>query len=164
MKVSDRLALTAELRLDVEEFYGRYAECLDGGRLQHWPEFFLDSCLYRVVTRRGLRLGPDDDLMSMNGKTTMRDRITGIGQSEDFEPHLQRHTITNFRIQAAADDELRVQANFQVLRTYPDRRTEFFVSGHYDDRIAVAGSRLTFREKLCVLDSDVPPESLVYPI
>jgi hypothetical protein len=30
--------LTAELRLDVQEFYSRYAECLDGGRLQVWPE------------------------------------------------------------------------------------------------------------------------------
>ena len=36
--------LTAELRIEVQEFYFRYAECLDGGRLQHWPEFFLDAC------------------------------------------------------------------------------------------------------------------------
>ena len=31
-------------------------------------------------------------------------------------------------------------------------------------RIAITGGRLHFREKLCVLDSDVPPESLIYPI
>jgi hypothetical protein len=38
------------------------------------------------------------------------------------------------------------------------------VSGCYNDRISIAGSRLTFKEKLCVLDSDVPPDLLVYPI
>ncbi len=116
MPVTEKAVLTAELRLDVQEFYARYAECLDNGRLQQWPEFFLDSC------------------------------------------------ISNFRVQAASDEELRVQANFEILRTFPGKRTEHFVSGTYDDRIAIAGRRLHFKEKLCVLDSDVPPDSLLYPI
>lgn len=164
MSTNETPAVTAELRLDVQEFYFRYGECLDGGRLQQWPEFFMDTCSYRVSTRRNLRLGPDEDLVSLTGKTAMRDRIVALGQSEDFEPHLQRHTISNFRVQAASADELRVQANFQVLRTFPERPTEAFVSGYYLDRIAVLGRRLNFKEKLCVLDSDVPPENLVYPI
>jgi 3-phenylpropionate/cinnamic acid dioxygenase small subunit len=156
MPVTEKAVLTVELRLDVQEFYARYAECLDGGRLQQWPEFFLDSCTYRVTTRRNLRLGPDEHLVSLSTRSTLRDRIVAIGQSEDYEPHTQRHT--------ASDEELRVQANFQILRTFPEKRTELFVSGYYDDRIAIAGGRLTFREKLCVLDSEIPPESLLYPI
>ena len=164
MPVTDNTVLTAELRLDVQEFYSRYAECLDGGRLQVWPEFFLDSCLYRVTTLRNLRLGPDGDLMSLSTRTAMFDRIVAIGQSEDYEPHAQRHIVSNFRIQAASDEELRAQANFQILRTFPDRRTEYFVSGMYNDRIAIAAGRLHFREKICILDSDVPPDSLIHPI
>lgn len=164
MAATDNSILTVELRLDIQEFYFRYAECLDGGRLQHWPEFFLDSCIYRVTTRRGLRLGPDDDLMNLNSKTAMRDRIVAVGQSEDYEPHMQRHYVSNFRAQAASDEELRVQANFQVLRTFPERRSELFVSGYYSDRIALNNGRLNFREKLCILDSDMPPESLIYPL
>lgn len=156
--------LTPELRLDVEEFYARYAECLDGGRLQQWPEFFLEACVYRITTRRNLRLGPDQDLVSVSTRTAMFDRIVAVGQSEDYEPHVQRHTISNFRIQAASGQELRAQANFQILRTFPDRNSEYFVSGTYNDRIAVSAGRLHFREKICVLDSDVAPHSLVYPI
>jgi 3-phenylpropionate/cinnamic acid dioxygenase small subunit len=163
MPVTEKTVLTAELRLDVQEFYARYAECLDGGRLQVWPEFFLDTCSYRITTRRNLRLGPDEDLVSLSTRTAMRDRIIAIGQSEDYEPHTQRHLVSNFRIQAAADNELRAQANFQILQTFPERRTEYFTSGTYSDRIAVTAGRLHFREKICVLDSDVPPE-LVYPI
>jgi salicylate 5-hydroxylase small subunit len=156
--------LTPELRLDVEEFYARYAECLDGGRLQQWPEFFLEACVYRITTRRNLRLGPDQDLVSVSTRTAMLDRIVAVGQSEDYEPHVQRHTISNFRIQAASGQELRAQANFQILRTFPERNSEYFVSGTYNDRIAIAAGRLHFREKICVLDSDVAPHSLVYPI
>jgi salicylate 5-hydroxylase small subunit len=94
----------------------------------------------------------------------MRDRIVAIGQSEDYEPHTLRHFVSNFRIQAASDEELRAQANFHILRTYPERRSEYFVSGTYNDRIAISAGRLHFREKICVLDSDVPPDSLVVPI
>jgi len=164
MPATEKSVLTAELRLDVEEFYARYAECLDGGRLQQWPEFFLDSCVYRITTRRNLRLGPDEDLVSLASRAAMFDRIIAIGQSEDYEPYTQRHTVSNFRIQAASAEELRAQANFQILRTFPERRTEVFVSGSYSDRIAVSAGRLNFREKICVLDSDVPPDSLIYPI
>ncbi len=156
--------LSAELKLDVQEFYFRYAECLDGGRLQHWPEFFLDACVYRVGTRRALRGDGEDDFVFLNGKTAMRDRVAAIGQSEDYEPHQQRHFIANFRIQSASPEELRVQANFEVLRTYPEQRTEAFLSGYYLDRVAVAGRRLNFREKLCVLDSEVAPQTFVYPV
>jgi 3-phenylpropionate/cinnamic acid dioxygenase small subunit len=164
MPPTEKSVLTAELRLDVEEFYARYAECLDGGRLQQWPEFFLESCVYRITTRRNLRLGPEQDLVSLATRSGMLDRIVAIGQSEDYEPYMQRHIISNFRIQAASAEELRAQANFQILRTFPERRTERFVSGTYSDRIAISNGRLNFREKICVLDSDVPPEPLVYPI
>jgi len=164
MPATEKSVLTAELRLDVQEFYARYAECLDGGRLQQWPEFFLESCVYRITTRRNLRLGPDEDLVSLSSRTAMIDRIVATGQSEDYEPHMQRHIVSNFRVQAASEHELRAQANFQILRTFPERRTEYFVSGTYSDRIAVATGRLNFREKICVLDSDVPPDSLIYPI
>ena len=164
MPATEKSVLTADLRLDVQEFYARYAECLDGGRLQQWPEFFLESCVYRITTRRNLRLGPEEDLVFLSARTAMIDRIVAIGQSEDYEPHTQRHTISNFRIQAASEQELRAQANFQILRTFPEGRTEYFVSGSYSDRIAVSAGRLNFREKICVLDSDVPPDSLIYPI
>jgi 3-phenylpropionate/cinnamic acid dioxygenase small subunit len=161
---AEKGVLTPELRLDVQEFYSRYAECLDGGRLQVWPEFFLEYCVYRVTTRRNLRLGPDQDLVSLSARSAMFDRIVAVGQSEDYEPHMQRHFVSNFRIQAASAEELRAQANFQVLRTFPELRSEPFLSGTYNDRIAIVSGRLHFREKICVLDSDVPPDSLIYPI
>jgi salicylate 5-hydroxylase small subunit len=161
---AEKPVLTPELRLDIHEFYARYAECLDGGRLQQWPEFFLETCVYRITTRRNLRLGPDQDFVCVTSRATMFDRIMSIGQSEDYEPHMQRHTISGFRIQAGSALELRAQANFEILRTFPEQRTEFFVSGSYNDRIAVSAGRLHFREKICVLDSDVPPASLIYPI
>jgi 3-phenylpropionate/cinnamic acid dioxygenase small subunit len=164
MAQDNRLELTSELRIGLQEFYFRYAECLDGGRLEQWPEFFLDGCVYRITTRRSLRAGPDEDLMSLRTRSVLRDRIVAITQSEDYEPHTQRHFISNFRVQVSGADELRVQANVHIMRTYPGRETEVLGSGQYADRVAVAAGRFNFREKVCVLDSEVAPRDLVYPV
>jgi hypothetical protein len=59
---------------------------------------------------------------------------------------------------------VRVQANVQILRTYPGRETEALAAGQYADRVAVAAGRFNFREKVCVLDADVAPRDLVYPV
>jgi salicylate 5-hydroxylase small subunit len=61
-------------------------------------------------------------------------------------------------------EELRVFANFLVIRTFPEKHSELFVSGCYQDRIVRPGGRWKFQEKLVVLDSDVAPEGLVYPL
>ena len=156
--------LTPEERLNVQEFYFRYADCLDGGRLQNWPEFFTEPCVYRVNTRRGMRKDRGEDSMGFDSKAIMLDRIVALGQSEDFEPHQQRHYITNVRAQVTEGDELRVFANFLVIRTFPEKPSELFVSGFYHDRIVRPGGRMKFQEKLVILDSDVAPERLIYPI
>jgi 3-phenylpropionate/cinnamic acid dioxygenase small subunit len=164
MATDNRVQLTSDLRVALQEFYFRYAECLDGGRIEQWPEFFLDACAYRITTRRALRLGPDEDVMALKTKSALRDRIVSITQSEDYEPHTQRHYICNFRVQASGPEELRVQANVQILRTYPGRETEMLASGQYADRVAVSAGRFNFREKVCVLDADLAPRDLVYPV
>lgn len=156
--------LSAQERLDLEEFYARYAECIDGGRLQHWADFFTEPCLYRITTRRGLRLGGDEDLMRLDSTSLMRDRVVAIGQSEDFEPYAQRHLLSNFRIQEAEGDELHVHANFLVLRTREGRATELLAAGYCQDRVGRIAGRLKFRQKLYVVESDLRPESFVYPI
>jgi anthranilate 1,2-dioxygenase small subunit len=156
--------LTSEERLDLQEFYFRYTECLDGGRLQHWPEFFTEPCVYRVTTLRGMRMGPDADLVSFDSKSIMLDRIVALDQSEDFEPHHQRHFITNVRAQTTEDHELRVFANLLVIRTFPGKRSELFVSGCYQDRLVRSGGRLKFQEKLVILDSEEAPDGLIYPV
>jgi len=124
MPVTEKAVLTAELRLDVQEFYARYAECLDGGRLQQWPEFFLDSCTYRVTTRRNLRLARMSIWCRFPPRPPCATGSSRSARSEDYEPHTQRHLISNFRLQAASDEELRCSELRYPCAPSPRRRSD----------------------------------------
>ena len=46
----------------------------------------------------------------------------------------------------------------------PDRPSELFLCGRYQDRVVDDGGTLRFAERLCIYDSTIVPTSLVYPV
>src|SRR5262249_48685380 len=50
-RLSKRIMDRKDLRDAVEELLHAYVEAIDDDRLEEWPEFFTESCLYRVVPR-----------------------------------------------------------------------------------------------------------------
>ena len=38
-----------ELQYHVEQLQGRYVECIDDNRLEEWPEFFMENCVYEII-------------------------------------------------------------------------------------------------------------------
>ena len=57
-----------------------------------------------------------------------------------------------------------MQVNYAVFETLVDEFTRVFQTGRYLDRLVVEGGRLKFRDKICVFDSVLVPNSLVFPI
>ena len=41
----------------VDSLNAAYGLCLDDGRLEEWPEFFVDDCLYQVIARENVDNG-----------------------------------------------------------------------------------------------------------
>jgi anthranilate 1,2-dioxygenase small subunit len=35
----------------VERLTAEYIACIDDGRLEAWPDFFLERCLYKIISR-----------------------------------------------------------------------------------------------------------------
>jgi len=51
-----------------------------------------------------------------------------------------------------------------VLETLTDEHTRVLNAGRYIDKLARADGALKFREELCVYDSILVPNTIVYPI
>ena len=59
---------------------------------------------------------------------------------------------------------IRVRANYLVIRTKAGSLSEVYNAGRYIDHIVDDRGTLRFREKLCIFDSELIPNSLIYPL
>ncbi len=156
-------ALAVEDRLRIEDLYAAYAACLDDAHYDEWPDFFTDDCTYRVVPRENYDRGLPLATLSFESKGMLRDRVYAVTQTLFHEPYYQRHLITGFVIRADGGG-FRVRANYLVVRTKAGALSELYNAGRYLDHIVDDAGTLRFREKICVFDSELIPNSLIYPI
>jgi salicylate 5-hydroxylase small subunit len=151
-------------RLDVAELYAAYAACLDNGPLDAWPDFFTEAAGYRLIPRENHDAGHPLATMALEGRGMMRDRVYGAQNTLFHAPYYQRHVIGPVRFLSGTADDMATEANYAVFRTKRDGIAELFNTGRYLDRIVREGGELRFAEKLCVFDSDLILNSIIYPI
>lgn len=152
------------LRLEIEDLYAAYAACLDEQRYDEWPEFFTEECIYRLVPRENEAQGLPLATMSFESKGMLKDRIFAVTETLFHQPYYQRHIISGLRIVGDGEDGIRTEANYLVLRTQRNELSEVFNTGHYLDRLVRTPEGLRFAEKHCVFDSEMIPNSIIYPI
>ena len=153
-----------ETRAAVEDLYARYVKCLDAADFAAWPEFFIDDCTYKVQARENYDRKLPLAIIALESRAMLQDRVFGITTTLYHQPYYQRHIISSFLIEPCADGSLAVEANYAVFRTKQNNLTEVFNTGRYYDVLVRDGSALKFRDKLCVYDSELIPNSLIYPV
>jgi salicylate 5-hydroxylase small subunit len=81
-----------------------------------------------------------------------------------YAPRYMRRLVSNIRIIGWQDDGLEVRANYAAFETLRDELTRVFSVGRCHDRLVVVDSSLKFKEKLLIFDSELIPNSLIYPL
>jgi len=156
--------IDAALRCEVETLYADYAAALDDNELERWPEFFVEDCLYKLVPRENWERKLPVALMLCESRAMLKDRVTAVRNTAVYAPRSLRHFITQFRIAEETPGCLRVSANYLVLQTLLDDLTRIQNAGRYLDLVERTAAGLRFKEKICVFDSVLVPNSLVYPV
>ncbi len=152
------------LRMRLADLYCAYADALDEGALESWPDFFTEDCVYKIVPRENFELGLPIALIYCESRGMLVDRVVAIRETALYVPRFIRHLTGNIRLRAIGADGLRLTASFALLQTMVDRPSELFLCGQYRDRVVDDGTRLHFAERICVYDSTIVPTSLVYPV
>jgi salicylate 5-hydroxylase small subunit len=160
----NRMGADVELRLGISDLYAAYCACLDAGRFEDWPGFFIENCRYRVVARenhdRNLPLGT----MDLESRGALMDRVYAVQSTLFHAPYYQRHIVGPARIIGRDGETILAEANYLVIRTKRDQPSEVFNAGRYLDRITLVPEGLRFAEKICVFDSELIPNSIIYPL
>jgi 3-phenylpropionate/cinnamic acid dioxygenase small subunit len=160
-------AVSPEIRFELEDLYNAYVAALDDGPLEDWPSLFIDPCDYQLIPRENYENGMPLAIMKCESTGMMMDRVNAVREQVMFEPRYLRHLISNIRVceMDKANARMKVVANYAVLETLRDGFTRILNSGRYLDEVVRDGNgALKFATKHCVFDSELVPNSIVFPV
>jgi salicylate 5-hydroxylase small subunit len=153
---------------ELVNLYTDYAMACDSERWVQWPEFFVETGTYRLQPRENFEQGLPLCLLALESRAMMEDRVYGVKETLYHDPYYQRHIVGAPRIvsvtQNASGECIHSEANYAVMRTKLDGESTVFNVGVYRDVIVRTAAGLKFQSRLCVYDSEMIANSVIYPI
>lgn len=148
--------------------YADYAMVCDSPQWDRWPDFFVDHGVYRLQPRENFEQGLPLCLLALESKAMIRDRVFGVKETMYHDPCYQRHIVGTPRVIdssiEAGVERIRSEANYAVIRTKFDGESTVFNAGFYQDTIVRTPDGLKFELRLCVYDTEMIANSMIYPI
>ncbi|MFC3051873.1 aromatic-ring-hydroxylating dioxygenase subunit beta [Kordiimonas pumila] len=145
-------------------FYTDYMIVLDDFDLEKWPDFFTDDCFYRVTAKENWDAGNAFSAMRCESKGMLIDRVVGIQQTMMFAPRYLRRFQSALKVVDGEGDTVSVRSNFLCIQTLVDEPSEVAFCGVAFDKVKMLDSGPKLIERICVLDTEMILNSLIYPL
>ena len=155
--------MTADPSAGLTRLNAEYARALDDDRLEDWPAFFTDPCLYSITSVDNHRQGRPAGLMYADSRGMLQDRVAALREANIYERQSYRHLVGLPAIVGDTDGALLAETPFLVVRIMRDGRMDLFATGRYLDTLA-DDSGLKFRERVVVCDSSRIDTLLAIPL
>ena len=144
--------------------YSDYAMVCDSADWEKWPEFFVEDGTYRLQPRENFDQGMPLCLLALESKAMIKDRVVGVKETMYHDPYYQRHIVGTPRVVSVEEDRIISEANYTVIRTKFDGDSTILSVGYYHDEIVKTDEGLKLKSRLCVYDSEMIANSIIYPI
>ncbi|MDR3531407.1 MAG: aromatic-ring-hydroxylating dioxygenase subunit beta [Rhodopila sp.] len=147
----------------LRDFYDDYYNTLDDVRLEEWPGFFTDDCIYRVIPRENFEAGYTLSTIYAESRGMLVDRVMGLTRTQMYAPRYYRRFPGPLRIVGREGDGVRARHNLLVVQTLIDKQSEIVLSAVCHDLVVPDDGRMRLRERIVVFDSEMISNSLIYP-
>jgi 3-phenylpropionate/cinnamic acid dioxygenase small subunit len=159
-------SVSRDVRDQIADLQADYIAALDSQDMKGWLASFDENnssyfCRSKENEDDGLEVG----YMFDDCHERICDRVKFVDEiwAGTFEEYQTRHFLQPTRCKSLGEDLYSAQTNFTVMYTDDAGITKVLASGCYDDEIVVNGvARL--RSRKAVLDTNVVPRYMVYPI
>jgi len=158
------MKIDLELFFQLQALYTDYALAVDSGHWDAWPEFFTDACEYKLQPRENHERGFPLSTLSFESKGMLMDRAYAIRETLFHDPYYQRHMVGTPVVRALRDGVIHSEANYAVFRTKYNKDSTVFNVGRYIDEVVSTPQGLKFAKRWCIYDSEMIPNSIIYPI
>jgi anthranilate 1,2-dioxygenase small subunit len=152
------------LRARIDAWLAEYIACLDGKRIEDWPEFFEEECFYTILSQENEALGLELGLMRCESRAMLKDRAHAIKKTSMYGPRDIRHFFSGLIVRETATDLISAEANFLIVETLNDNLPRVFAVGRTYDEIKPTGDSFRFKTRRCVYTSNLIPNTLIMPI
>jgi 3-phenylpropionate/cinnamic acid dioxygenase small subunit len=147
----------------LRDFYDEYYTVLDDLRLDEWPALFTEDCVYRVIPRENYEARYILSTIYAESRGMLVDRVMGMTRTQMYAPRYYRRFPGPLRIVSRDADSVRSRHNLLVVQTLIDKKSEIVLSAVCHDMLVPDGERNRLRERIVVFDSEMIPNSLIYP-
>ena len=151
--------MTMLLRL--AELNAAYAATIDQDRLEAWPDFFTNDCLYKITSAENHKRGYAAGIVYADSRAMLRDRVTALRTANIYERHSYRHIVG---LPVIGSDGMTAETPFLVARIMRDGRTDVFATGVYLDVLSDEAGALRFAQRIVVCDSSHFDTLLAIPL
>ena len=150
--------------LAIQQLYAELARSADSGDWDAWCELFIEDCDYRLVPRENHDRGLPLATLWFESRGMLKDRVYALRETIFHDPYYQRHVIGMPRLLAADEDSISCEANYAVFRTKPNGLSTVFNVGRSLDHFVRTPHGLRWASRHCIYDSEMIPNSIIYPI
>jgi len=157
------MTISPELRSEIADLVNAYALAIDDSELELWPGFFASDCLYKIIARENFDSGLPLGLLLCDSQGMLQDRMEAFSKLNVFGPRSWRHMLGAVHA-TGSDAEIVARTSFVIFETLAGKDTHILCAGEYRDIIIREEGSLKFRERLCVYDTTMIPNSIVRPI
>jgi 3-phenylpropionate/cinnamic acid dioxygenase small subunit len=147
----------------LRDFYDDYYTILDDLRLDEWPPLFTEDCVYRIIPRENYEAGYTLSTIYAESRGMLVDRVMGVTRTQMYLPRYYRRFPGPLRIVSRDGDSVRTRHNLLVVQTLIDKQSEIVLSAVCHDVLVNDEGRNRLRERIVVFDSEMIPNSLIYP-
>lgn len=142
----------------------RYIATLDNDRLEEWPQYFTENCLYEIVPRENEDAGLPVGIIHCNSQRMLRDRVVSLRHANIFEAHSYRHMVSGLSIVNRTDTCIDTESSYVVVQTRTDGESNVYQAGRYLDRVVRQGGEWRYAKKRVIYDTSRVQTLLATPI
>lgn len=150
---SNRSLKDPNLYLEITAFLGEYVSVLDEDKLEEWPNFFIESGSYRILSLENEKQGLVAPILYLYSQGMIFDRVTALRDALTYEYLYCRHVTSPPLIEVLEDSIYSVKSNFSIFTTTESGKTNLFGVGYYRDIIVKENQNLKFKSRDVILDS-----------
>ena len=158
--------MTQEALQQIDALQMSYIAALDNKDMQGWLDSFTADGSYVCIANENEESGLPLALMMDDCHERLEDRVTYVTKvwAGTFEDYQTRHFVQRIACTPKGGDLYETVSNFTVFYTDSAGNTGTLVCGRYVDEIVVKGSGAKLKSRRAVMDTNVAPRYIVYPL